>query len=42
VLSKLSAVSPTDIWAVGTTTAIQNVNKAVTRFTLAMHHNGTA
>jgi hypothetical protein len=27
VLSKISAVSPTDIWAVGTTTAIQNVNK---------------
>ena len=26
----------------GTTTAIQNVNKAVTRFTLAMHYNGTA
>jgi hypothetical protein len=42
VLSKISAVSPTDIWAVGTTTAIQNVNKAVTRFTLAMHYNGTA
>ena len=42
VLSKISAVSATDIWAVGTTTAIQNVNKAVTRFTLAMHYNGTA
>lgn len=42
VLSSISAVSPTDIWAVGTTTAIQNVNKAVTRFTLAMHYNGTA
>jgi len=42
VLSRISAVSATDIWAVGTTTAIQNVNKAVTRFTLAMHYNGTA
>src|ERR1051326_5711979 len=42
VLSSISAVSATDIWAVGTTTAIQNVNKAVTRFTLAMHYNGTA
>src|SRR6201987_5586691 len=41
-LTKISAVSATDIWAVGTTTAIQNVNKAVTRFTLAMHYNGTA
>jgi hypothetical protein len=42
VLSSISAVSPTDIWAAGTTTAIQNANKAVTRFTLAMHYNGTA
>src|SRR5215472_5955939 len=42
VLSSISAVSPTDIWAVGTTTAIQNADKAVTRFTLAMHYNGTA
>jgi hypothetical protein len=40
VLSKISAVSATDIWAVGTTTAIQGVN--VVRFTLAMHYNGTA
>jgi len=39
-LSKISAVSATDIWAVGTTTAIQGVN--VVRFTLAMHYNGTA
>jgi hypothetical protein len=42
VLSSISAVSATDIWAVGTTTAIQNASKAVTRFTLAMHYNGTA
>ncbi|HYA51865.1 MAG TPA: hypothetical protein VEG33_11895, partial [Streptosporangiaceae bacterium] len=40
VLSKISAVSPTDIWAVGTTTAIQGTS--VVRFTLAMHYNGTA
>ena len=39
-LSSISAVSATDIWAVGTTTAIQGVN--VVRFTLAMHYNGTA
>ena len=39
-LSKISAISATDIWAVGTTTAIQGVN--VVRFTLAMHYNGTA
>jgi hypothetical protein len=42
VLSKISAVSATDIWAVGTTTAIVNASKANTRFTLAMHYNGTA
>ena len=40
VLSKISAVSATDIWAVGTTTAIQGTS--VVRFTLAMHYNGTA
>jgi hypothetical protein len=40
VLSKISAISATDIWALGTTTAIQGVN--VVRFTLAMHYNGTA
>jgi hypothetical protein len=40
VLSKISAVSPTDIWAVGTTTAIQGTS--VVRSTLAMHYNGTA
>ena len=39
-LSKISAVSATDIWAVGTTTAIQGTS--VVRFTLAMHYNGTA
>ena len=40
VLSKISAVSATDIWVVGTTTAIQGTS--VVRFTLAMHYNGTA
>jgi hypothetical protein len=40
VLSRISAVSATDIWAVGTTTAIQGTS--VVRFTLAMHYNGTA
>jgi len=40
VLSKISAVSATDIWAVGTTTAIQGTSNV--RFTLAMHYNGTA
>ena len=34
-LSRISAVSATDIWAVGTTTAIQGTS--VVRFTLAMH-----
>jgi hypothetical protein len=40
VLSSISAVSPTDIWAVGTTTAIQGTS--VVKFTLAEHYNGTA
>src|SRR6185437_13535469 len=40
VLSRISAVSATDIWAVGTTTVIQGTS--VVRFTLAMHYNGTA
>jgi hypothetical protein len=39
-LTGISAVSATDIWAVGTTTAIQGVN--VVKFTLAEHWNGTA
>jgi hypothetical protein len=39
-LSSISAVSPADIWAVGTTTAIQGTS--VVKFTLAMHYNGTA
>jgi hypothetical protein len=42
VLSSISAVSPTDIWAVGTTTATQTQTLAVVRFTLAEHWNGTA
>jgi hypothetical protein len=41
-LTGISALSPTDIWAVGTTTAIQTQSLAVTRFTLAEHWNGTA
>jgi hypothetical protein len=42
VLSSISAVSPTDIWAVGTTTATQTQTLATSRFTLAEHWNGTA
>src|SRR5437763_539924 len=39
-LTSIAAVSATDIWAVGTTTAIQGTSTV--RFTLAMHYNGTA
>jgi hypothetical protein len=41
-LTGISALSPTDIWAVGTTTAIVTQTLAVTRFTLAEHWDGTA
>jgi hypothetical protein len=39
-LSSISAVSPTDIWAVGDVVGIRGVNTVTA--TLAMHYNGTA